>query len=45
MQDKAGDLEEDGLSVNSPEVGDGVTAVTATRQQLQSSVTAWTQLL
>lgn len=44
-QGKVSDLEEDGLSINSPEVGDGVTAVSTTRQQLQSGVTAWTQLL
>lgn len=45
MEVKGGHLEEDGLSVDSPEVGDGVTAVTATRQQLQGGVTARTQLL
>lgn len=38
-------LEEDGLSINSPEVGDRVTTVAATWQQLQSSITAGTQLL
>lgn len=42
---KGVDLEEDCLSVDSPEVGDGVTTVTATRQQLQSGITARTQLL
>lgn len=39
-----GDLKEDGLSVHSPEVCDGVTAVTAARQQLQRGITAWTKL-
>lgn len=38
-------LEEDGLSVHPPEVSNGVTTVTSTRQQLQSSVAVWTQLL
>lgn len=39
------DLKENSFSVHSPEVGDRVTAVTSTRQQLQSRVTARTQLL
>lgn len=38
-------LEEDGLPIHSPEVGDRVTAVTPTRQQLQRGITARTQLL
>lgn len=45
VKGEAGDLEENGLSIDSPEVGDGVTAVTATWQQLQRGVTARTQLL
>lgn len=39
------DLKEDGLPVHPPEVGDGVTAVAATGQQLQGGVAAGTQLL
>lgn len=39
------DLEEDGFSVDSPEVGDRITAVAATGQQLQGGITTWTQLL
>ncbi len=42
---KGADLEEDSLSVDSPEVGDRITAVPTTRQQLQSGIAAWTQLL
>ena len=45
VKGEASDLKEDGLSIDSPEVGDGVTAVTATWQQLQRGVTARTQLL
>lgn len=39
------DLKEDGFPVHPPEVGNGVTAVTTTRQQLQAGVAARTQLL
>lgn len=42
---KDADLEEDGLSINPPKVGDGVTTVTTTWEQLQSRITAWTQFL
>lgn len=39
------DLEEDGLALHPPEVGDGVSRVSSTRQQLQGGVAARTQLL
>lgn len=39
------DLEEDGFAFHPPEVGDGVTRVSSTRQQLQGGVAAGTQLL
>lgn len=39
------DLEEDGLAFHPPEVSDGVTRVSSTRQQLQGGVAAGTQLL
>lgn len=45
VEDGGADLEEDGLPVDSPEVGDGVPAVTAARQQLQGAVTSRTKLL
>lgn len=45
LQGSGADLKEDGLSVHSPEVGDGVTTVTTARQQLQRGVTARTKLL
>lgn len=39
------DLKEDGLPIHPPEVGNRVSAVTSTGQQLQRSVAAGTQLL
>lgn len=41
----AADLEEDGLALHPPEVGDRVTRVSSTWQQLQGGVAAGTQLL